>query len=208
MFNEVKSSLDLQEVERSVLAFWENERIFDKLREKNRGGRPWSFIDGPITANNPMGVHHAWGRIYKDIYQRFKAMQGHELRYQNGFDCHGLWVEVEVEKELGINSKHEIADYGLDRFIRRCRERVDRYSSVQTEQSKRLGQWMDWDNSYYTMSDSNIEHIWHFLKVCHEKGWLYRGKRAMPWCARCGTSLSQHELADSYKDLIHKSVYV
>ncbi|HET6453192.1 MAG TPA: class I tRNA ligase family protein, partial [Armatimonadota bacterium] len=208
MFKEVKSSLSFPEMEHRILEFWEKERIFDKLREKNRGHMPWSFIDGPMTANNPMGVHHAWGRTYKDIFQRFKAMQGFEQRYQNGFDCQGLWVEVEVEKDLGLNSKREIVEFGLDKFAVACRERVEKYSAIQSEQSKRLGQWMDWDHSYYTMTDTNIEYIWHFLKKCHENGWLYKGHRAMPWCARCGTSLSQHELIDSYRDMTHRSVYV
>jgi len=208
VFKEVKSSLSFPEMEHRILEFWEKERIFDKLREKNRGHMPWSFIDGPMTANNPMGVHHAWGRTYKDIFQRFKAMQGFEQRYQNGFDCQGLWVEVEVEKDLGLNSKREIVEFGLDKFAVACRERVEKYSAIQSEQSKRLGQWMDWDHSYYTMTDTNIEYIWHFLKKCHENGWLYKGHRAMPWCARCGTSLSQHELIDSYRDMTHRSVYV
>lgn len=208
MFREIRSSLNFPELEHGVLEFWKNNRIFDKLRKKNRGNEPWSFIDGPITANNPMGVHHAWGRTYKDVFQRFKAMQGFDERYQNGFDCHGLWVEVEVEKELGLNSKPDIVRYGLDNFTRKCRERVEKYSKLQTEQSKRLGQWMDWDHSYFTMDDTNIEYIWHFLKVCSDNGWLYKGRRAMPWCVRCGTSLSQHELIDSYRDLTHTSVFV
>ena len=208
MFKEVKSGLNFPEMENRILDFWEENDSFSKLREKNKGNKSWSFFDGPITANNPMGVHHAWGRTYKDIYQRFKAMQGYEQRYQNGFDCQGLWVEVEVEKELGLNSKREIIEYGLDKFATACRARVEKYSGIQSEQSKRLGQWMDWDNSYYTMTDTNIEHIWLFLKKCFDNGWLYKGQRAMPWCARCGTSLSQHELIDSYRDLKHTSVYL
>lgn len=208
MFKEAKSSLNFPEMEHEVLKFWEERRIFDKLRQKNHGRKHWSFIDGPITANNPMGVHHAWGRTYKDIFQRFKAMQGYDQRYQNGFDCQGLWVEVEVEKELGLNSKREILEYGLDRFAEACRKRVEKFSAIQTEQSKRLGQWMDWENSYFTYTDTNIEYIWHFLKTCHERGWLYKGQRAMPWCVRCGTSLSQHELIDSYREMTHTSVYL
>ena len=208
MFKEVGSGKDFPEMERNILKFWEEGRIFEKLQEKNRGNKPWSFIDGPITANNPMGVHHAWGRTYKDVFQRFKAMQGFDERYQNGFDCQGLWVEVEVEKDLGLNSKRDILDYGLDNFARKCRERVEKFSALQANESKRLGQWMDWEHSYYTMSDTNIEYIWHFLKVCSENEWLYKGNRVMPWCARCGTSLSQHELIDSYRDLTHTSVFV
>ena len=170
VFKDVKSSLNFPELELGVLRFWKDRAIFEKLREKNKGHESWSFIDGPITANNPMGVHHAWGRTYKDLFQRFKAMQGYEQRYQNGFDCQGLWVEVEVEKELGLNSKLEIVEYGLDKFAIACRKRVEKYSAIQAEQSERLGQWMDWDHSYYTMDDSNIEHIWYFLKKCHKNG--------------------------------------
>ncbi len=207
-FKEVSSNLDFPSMEHRILQFWEDTDAFNKLVEKNRGNPRWSFIDGPITANNPMGVHHAWGRTYKDVYQRFKAMQGFAQRYQNGFDCQGLWLEVEVERELGFDSKHEIEEFGLDNFSRACRQRVEHFSTVQTNQSIRLGQWMDWDNSYYTMDDTNIEHIWHFLQRCHEKGWLYKGWRSMPWCIRCGTSLSQHELVgtDTYREVTHPGI--
>jgi len=196
-------------IEKEMLNFWKKKKIFDKLRKKNKGKKNWSFMDGPITANNPMGVHHAWGRTYKDLYQRFKAMQGYDQRFQNGFDCQGLWLEVETERELGFNSKMDIEKYGLARFSRACRARVNKFSKIQTGQSLRLGQWMDWDNSYYTMDDYNIESIWYFLKKCYEKGWLYKGSKVLPWCIRCGTSSSQHEMADEgYKELIHPSVYI
>ncbi len=208
MFKEVPAKPDFPAQERAILKFWDEQQIFQKLQEKNKGNDHYSFIDGPITANNPMGVHHAWGRTYKDVFQRHRAMHGYDQRFQNGFDCQGLWVEVEVEKALDLNSKKEIIAYGLDNFARACRERVDKYAGIQTEQSRRLGQWMDWDNSYFTMDDNNIEHIWHFLKVCQEKGLLYRGSSVMPWCLRCGTSLSQHELADSYRDMTHPSVFI
>jgi isoleucyl-tRNA synthetase len=210
VYQPVPSSVDFPALERDVLELWERTRAFEKLVELNRDGPRWSFIDGPITSNNPMGVHHAWGRTYKDLYQRYHAMQGQHQRYQNGFDCQGLWVEVEVEKELGFNSKREIEAYGLDRFSERCKERVEKYADVISKQSIRLGQWMHWDDSYYTHTDENIEHIWHFLKSCHERGWLYRGARSMPWCIRCGTGLSQHELVgtDSYRELTHTSVYL
>lgn len=206
MFKPVSSRPDFQAMELETLEFWRRTRAFEERVRLNLGHPTFSFIDGPITANNPMGVHHAWGRTYKDLFQRYQAMLGKDERYQNGFDCQGLWVEVEVEKELGLNSKREIEAYRLDEFARRCRERVCTYAAIQTEQSIRLGQWMHWDHSYYTMSDTNIEYIWHFLKVCHQKGWLYRGARALPWCTRCGTSLSQHELIDSYREVTHRSV--
>src|ERR1043166_810925 len=124
------------------------------LREQNRGNERFSFIDGPITANNPMGVHHAWGRALKDVFQRYKALRGFDQRYQNGFDCQGLWVEVEVEKELGLTSKRDIENLvpgdrfaSIDKFVRLCKERVDKYARTQTEQSIRLGYWMDWDRT-------------------------------------------------------------
>ncbi len=207
-FEPLPDELDFPAMEHRILALWERTQAFEQLREKNKDGPRWSFIDGPITANNPMGVHHAWGRTYKDVYQRYRAMRGFHQRYQNGFDCQGLWLEVEVEKDLGFNSKRDIEAYGLAAFAERCRERVDTYAAVQTEQSIRLGQWMDWPNSYYTHTDTNIEHIWHFLKTCHANDWISKSQRAMPWCARCGTALSQHELIDTYREVEHDAVYV
>jgi isoleucyl-tRNA synthetase len=197
-------------IEQVVLERWDVERTFERLRELNAGNERFSFVDGPITANNPMGVHHAWGRTLKDVFQRYQALRGRDLRYQNGFDCQGLWVEVEVEKSLGLNSKRDIEAYGLAEFAARCRERVAEYAEVITEQSRRLGMWMDWDNDYYTFSDTNIEYIWRFLKEVHRRGWLFQGHRSTQWCPRCGTSLSQHEQAGegNYEELDHPSLYV
>ena len=196
-FRPVGAKLDLAEVDHRTLDLWERERSFDLLRKKNAGGPRFKFFDGPITANvEGMGVHSAWARTYKDVYQRYKAMQGYDQRYQNGFDCQGLWVEVQVERELNLNSKRDIETYGIARFSEACRARVDRSAAAITKGSIRMGQWMDWENSYYTYSDLNISHIWHVLKLCQEKGWLYKGHRSMPWCARCGTALSQHEMID------------
>ena len=155
-------------LEEEVLAWWDAEAVFDQLRERNRGGPTFSFMDGPITANNPMGAHHCWGRTLKDVFQRYKALRGFDQRYQNGFDCQGLWVEVGVERALGLNSKREIEEYGLAEFNERCKERVAEFAEVITEQCRRLGMWMDWDNDYYTFSDTNIEYIWRFLKECHD----------------------------------------
>ncbi len=197
-------------LEREILALWEDERTFFKLRDRNRGGPRFSFIDGPITANGPAGIHHGHGRTLKDVFQRYKAQRGHDLRYQNGFDCQGLHVEVEVEKSLGLDSKRDIEEYGLAEFAHRCRERVAHFSSLMTEQSKRLGMWMDWENSYYTFSDTNIEYIWRFLKEVHGRGWLYKGHRSTQWCPRCGTSLSKHEQSgeENYEELEHPSLFV
>ncbi len=202
-------AMDFPEIEKKILKFWEEKRIFEKLRKKNQGKKHWSFLDGPITANNPMGVHHAWGRTYKDLFQRYKAMQGFDQRYQNGFDCQGLWVEVEVEKDLGFKNKKDIEKFGIDKFVEACKQRALKYARIQTEQSIRLGQWMDWENSYYTMSDKNNYAIWGFLKKCQGKGLLYKGKDSVPWCPRCGTAISQHEmLTEDYQIITHESLYL
>ena len=204
----VDAKIDFVAEEHKVLKFWEKNNIFEKRRDLNTGKPRWSFIDGPITANNPMGVHHAWGRTLKDIYNRYKAMSGYELRYQNGFDCQGLWVEVEVEKELGFQSKRDVEKYGIEKFVNLCKERVKKYSKVQTDQSIRLGYWMDWDNSYYTMSDENNYTIWSFLKKLFDQGKIYRGIDVVPWSGRSGTSYSQMEIIEGRKLVSHQSVFI
>jgi isoleucyl-tRNA synthetase len=210
IFQPLPDKPDHPGLEREMLERWEGEGTFEKLREQNRGGPTFSFMDGPITANNPAGVHHGHGRTLKDVFQRYKALHGFDQRYQNGFDSQGLHVEVEVEKSLGLNSKREIERYGLAEFARQCRERVAHFAGVMTEQSRRLGMWMDWGNDYFTFSDTNIEYIWRFLKVVYERGWLYKGHRATQWCPRCGTSLSKHEQAgeENYAELEHPSLFV
>ncbi|GAB4579345.1 MAG: isoleucine--tRNA ligase [Anaerolineales bacterium] len=252
-FKEVPNKVDFIAQEHEILAFWKASDALRKLRQLRHGNKTWSFIDGPITANNPMGVHHGWGRTYKDLYNRFWAMQNRDLRYQQGFDCQGLWVEVEVEKELGFKTKKDIEAYGLDKFVLKCKERVLKYAAVQTEQSIRLGYWMDWNDpdglrdlaakliedpsqevtletprgpvtgtaeqivgqlglpevggSYFTFSNENNYMIWAFLKKCWENGWLYQGADSMPWCPRCATGISQHEIVtDGYAELTHPSV--
>ncbi len=194
MFRPLDGQLDHRILETQMLDTWEREGTFARLREKNEGGPRFSFIDGPVTANKKLAVHTAWGRTLKDVFQRYKALRGFDQRYQNGFDCQGLWIEVGVERELGLNSKREIEEYGLDEFAERCREIVVKSARQLIEGSVRLGMWMDWGNDYFTFSDTNIEYIWRFLAVVHERGWLYMGHRATEWCPRCGTSLSAHEL--------------
>ena len=208
MIKKVDPQVDFIKLEHSVLDFWEKNDIFNKRVTLNKGKPPWSFIDGPITANNPMGVHHAWGRTIKDMMNRYKAMKGFDLRYQNGFDCQGLWVEVEVEKELGFKSKRDVEEYGIEKFVNLCKERVRKYSAIQTEQSKRLGYWMDWDNSYYTMSDENNYTIWSMLKKLFEDGKIYRGMDVVPWSGKSGTSYSQMEIIEGRKLVAHESVFV
>ncbi|MCL5011019.1 MAG: isoleucine--tRNA ligase [Patescibacteria group bacterium] len=211
------------ENEHKILKFWQDMGLLGRIKEKNKQGKPWSFLDGPITANNPMGVHHAWGRTLKDLFPRYKAMQGYEERFQNGFDCQGLWLEVEVEKELGFKSKKDIEQFGIEKFVNKCKERAHKYSKIQTGQSIRLGMlkdWGDWQtefdengdwlrksHSYYTMSPENNYAIWNFLKKCQGLGLLYKGRDSVPWCPRCGTAISQHEiLQEEYKEITHKTV--
>jgi len=209
-FTRLPPKPDHPAIELDVLERWEQDGTFQRLRDENRGGPTWSFIDGPVTANKVLGVHTAWGRTLKDVFQRYRAMRGFDQRYQNGFDCQGLWIEVGVERELGLNSKKEIESYGLAEFARKCREKVIWSAGELTRGSKRLGQWMDWGNDYFTFSDTNIEYIWRFLRVMHERGWLYQGYRATEWCPRCGTSMSQHELsqADVYREKTDPSIFV
>ena len=215
-FKPVSSQIDFPALERELLDYWYTKGIVEKYLKRNKtAGRKFSYLDGPITANNPMGVHHAWGRTYKDIWQRFNNMKGYAERFQNGFDEQGLWVEVEVEKELGLHSKKDILNLvsgnefaSLEKFVNLCKERVKKYSAIQTEQSKRLGYFMDWDNSYHTSSDENNYAIWNFLKVVNDKGWLYKGHDSVPWCPRCGTAISQHEIStEEYKEVTHESIY-
>jgi len=209
-FKPVPANFDFVENERRLLDWWYRSGLVKKyLTKNNQSKKRFSFMDGPITANNPMGVHHAWGRTLKDLYQRYKNMQGFAQRFQNGFDCQGLWIEVEVEKEKGFKSKKDIEKYGIGKFIKDCKNRALKYAGVQTEQSKRLGYFMDWDNSYYTLSDENNYMIWAFLKKCHSEGSLYKGDDSVPWCPRCGTSISQHEIAtEGYRNLTHESAYM
>jgi len=246
MFAPVSSKPDFIAQEHEILALWRERRTFARLRAQNAGGPRWSFLDGPITANNPMGVHHAWGRTYKDVFQRFHAMRGEDQRWQNGFDCQGLWVEVNVERDLGFTSKRDIEEHGIAEFVRLCKQRVLTFAARQTEQSIRLGYWMDWNDpdelrrlrdllgadpaatatlvgpggpvtdrvemlvgrlgmpelggSYFTFSNENNDLIWGFLAECNRRGWLYKGHDTMPWCARCGTGISQHEMTEGYAD--------
>src|SRR5438067_10468695 len=210
VFTPLPSVPDHPRLEEEILQWWEEEGIFEQVRDRNRGGPKWSFIDGPVTANKKLGVHTAWGRTLKDVFQRCKALRGFDQCYQNGFDCQGLWIEVGVERQLGLNSKREIEEYGLEKFAAKCREVVVQSATELIRGSKRLGQWMDWGNDYYTFSDTNIEYVWRMLKTVNERGWLYMGHRSTEWCPRCGTSLSQHELSQSgvYQDRADPSLFV
>ena len=204
-----KVNPNFREMEQETLKMWNDDDIFKLMKQKNEGSKKhFRFLDGPITANYDMGIHHAWGRTLKDIVLKYKTMQGFSANYVNGFDAHGLPVETGVEKELGVNSKKEILEIGIDKFVDACINRVKKYSGKITEQSKLIGQIMDWDNSYYTNTDGNIEAIWHFLKKCDERDMITKDYKPMQWCPRCGTSLSEHEMTGSYKDVTHTAVFI
>jgi isoleucyl-tRNA synthetase len=216
VFKSIDPNHNFIEMEHKWLAYWYEIGIVDAYFKKNKNSKKYfSFLDGPITANNPMGVHHAWGRTYKDLWQKFFNLLGYQERFQQGFDCQGLWVEVEVEKELGLKNKKEIENLvpgdkkaSIAKFVDLCKQRVYRFSKIQTEQSKRLGYFSDWEHSYYTMSDENNYIIWHFLKKCYENGWIYKGQESVPWCPRCQTAISEHEiLTEDYTEVVHKAIY-
>jgi isoleucyl-tRNA synthetase len=210
-FRPLDAQPDHDDLELRILEWWDENDTFAKLRAKNNGAEPFSFIDGPVTANKTLGVHTAWGRTLKDVFQRYHAARGKDLRYQNGFDCQGLWIEVGVEQELGLNSKREIEEFGLEEFAARCRAKVAWSVGELRRGSKRLGMWMDWEHDYLTFSDTNIEYIWRFLATLHERGWLYLGHRSTEWCPRCGTSISQHEITGQsgvYQEKTDPSLYV
>ena len=228
MFTPVPSNPDFPALEKQLLDHWYKDGVVDKYLHKNdKAKETFSFLDGPITANNPMGAHHAWGRTYKDLWPRFFNLLGYRQRFQNGFDCQGLWVEVEVEKELGLHTKKDIENLvpydptspngsveaskkaSIAKFVQLCKDRVLKFSGIQTAQSKRLGYFADWEHSYFTMSDANNYMIWHFLKTCFNNGWIYKGHESVPWCPRCETAISQHEmLTEDYKEVVHESVYM
>jgi isoleucyl-tRNA synthetase len=210
MFKSVDSQPDFPKLEGKILRFWKEEKILPQYLSRNKNSKErFSFLDGPITANNPMGVHHAWGRTLKDLYQRYKNMRGFQERFQNGFDNQGLWVEVGVEKKLGFKTKKDIEKFGIDKFVEKCKEHTLHFAEIQTKQSQRLGYFMDWGNDYYTMSDENNYAIWHFLKKVWQDGNLYKGRDSVPWCPRCGTAISQHEiLTEEYQELTHDSVFL
>ncbi|MBI3335260.1 MAG: class I tRNA ligase family protein [Candidatus Portnoybacteria bacterium] len=200
--------LNLPEKEREILAFWEKEKIFQKSVEKRKGKKPFIFYEGPPTANGKPGVHHVLARAYKDIILRFKTMQGFFVARKAGWDTHGLAVELEVEKELGINSKREIEKYGIENFVKKAKESVWRYKKEWEELTKRMGFWLDLEHPYITYETSYIESLWFIIKLFWEKGLLEEDFKVVPWCYRCGTPLSSHELAQGYKRVKDAAIYV
>ena len=199
---------DPKKREREILRFWERGRVFEKSLERTKGKPRFVFYEGPPTANGTPHFAHLLARLYKDLFPRYKTMRGHYVPRKAGWDCHGLPVEIEVEKELGIKSKPEIVSYGVERFVERCKESVRFYIGKWEEMIRRMGFWIDLDHPYVTMTDDYIETLWWAIKRIHEQGLLYRGHKVLPYCPRCGTPLSSHEVAQGYRTTEDPSVTV
>ncbi len=207
-YRPVPTSIDLPAMEREILDFWETNGTFAASLERTADGTPWTFYEGPPTANGMPGTHHIEARVFKDVFPRFKTMQGYRVDRKAGWDCHGLPVELAVEKELGFNGKPDIEAYGVEPFNAKCRESVSRHVGEFSELTRRMGYWVNLDEAYWTMSPEYVESVWWSLKQIHDKGLLVEDYRVAPYCPRCGTTLSDHELAQGYEDVSDPSVYV
>ncbi|HEV8149709.1 MAG TPA: class I tRNA ligase family protein, partial [Gemmatimonadales bacterium] len=195
-------------LEREVLARWKSEALFGRVQEARRNGPAFVFFEGPPTANGRPGIHHVFSRTIKDLFCRFRVMQGRSVTRIAGWDTHGLPVEIEVEKKLGLTGKKEIEAFGVTEFNRLCRESVFTYSKDWEELSDRIGYWLDYAHPYITCTPEYIESVWWLLGQLHAKGLLVQGHRVLPYCPRCGTVLSSHELAQGYEPIQDKSIYV
>ncbi len=207
-FSPVDPKQSFPELEERVLARWREGDIFQRSLERREGAEVWSFYEGPPTANGRPGSHHVLARVFKDVYPRYKTMCGYRVPRKAGWDCHGLPVELEVEKQLGISSKQEIEEFGIAEFNRRCRESVFEYVEEWNRLTERIGFWIDLDDPYVTLEDSYIESVWWSLRKLWDDGRLYEGHKVVPYCPRCGTALSSHEVALGYEDVEDPSIFV
>ncbi|MCW3041211.1 MAG: isoleucine-tRNA ligase [Solirubrobacterales bacterium] len=196
------------ELEEQILERWRERDVFRQSIERREGAEPWVFYEGPPTANGLPGSHHVLARAFKDIYPRFKTMRGYRVARKGGWDCHGLPVEIQVEKELGLHDKHDIEAYGIEAFNRKCRESVFTFLEEWNRLTERIGFWLDLEEPYRTLDTSYVESVWWALKTLSEKELLFEGHKVVPYCTRCGTALSSHEVAQGYKDVVDQSVYV
>jgi isoleucyl-tRNA synthetase len=207
---QLPASVDLPALERRMLERWERDRVFERSLEQTAGGDRWVFYEGPPTANGKPGAHHVEARVFKDLFPRFKTMQGYSVPRRAGWDCHGLPVELAVEKELGFTGKGDIEAYGVAAFNDRCRESVLRHVDEFERMTRRMGYWVDMGQAYRTMDPAYVESVWWSLKEIAGKGLLVEDFRVAPWCPRCGTALSDHELGQpgAYRDVVDPSVFV
>ena len=208
MYKKVDTSLNFLDREKQVLEFWKQNKIFEQNIEMNEGSREFTFYDGPPTANGKPHIGHILTRVIKDIIPRYHVMKGDHCLRKAGWDTHGLPVELEVEKLLGIDGKQEIENYGIEPFIKKCKESVWKYKAEWEKMSDRVGYWADMENPYVTYDDNYIESVWWAIKTIADKGLLYKGYKIVPYCPRCGTALSSHEVAQGYKDVKETSVFV
>lgn len=208
MYREVPNRINLPEMEREVIGMWEKEDIFNKSLSQRNEDKRWVFYEGPPTANGMPGAHHVEARVFKDVFPRFKAMQGYYVPRYAGWDCHGLPVELAVEKELGFTGKNDIEKFGVAQFNAKCKESVLKNVNEFATMTSRMGYWVDFDKAYWTMNPSYIESVWWSLKEIHKKGLLVSDYRVSPYCPRCGTGLSDHELALGYETITDQSIYL
>jgi isoleucyl-tRNA synthetase len=207
-YRPVDSAQSFPELEQSVLERWRERDIFHESIRRREGAPLFTFSEGPPTANGRPGSHHVLSRVYKDVFPRYQTMTGHQVPRKGGWDCHGLPVELEIEKELGFTTKHDIERYGIAEFNAKCRESVLRYIDEWNALTERIGFWIDTDDAYYTLSNEYIESVWWGLKQVYDQGLLTEGHRVVPYCPRCGTALSSHEVADAYRATTDPSVFV
>jgi isoleucyl-tRNA synthetase len=208
MYKKVDSKNDFVQMEKDILNFWEKNDIIEKNFELNKDAEYFTFYDGPPTANGKPHIGHVITRVMKDLIPRYKVMKGYRVLRKAGWDTHGLPVELEVEKTLGISGKPQIEKYGVEDFVKKCKESVFTYSSQWKDMSERIGFWVDMENPYVTYHNDYIESVWWSLKKVWDKGLLYNGHKVVPYCPRCGTALSSHEVAQGYKDVKDSSIYV
>ncbi len=201
MYKKVDTSLNFVEREKEIIAFWKENGIFEESVKENEGKEEFSFYDGPPTANGKPHIGHILTRVMKDIIPRYQTMKGKHVLRKAGWDTHGLPVELEVEKTLGMDGKQDIEKYGIEPFIKQCKQSVWKYQSEWEKMSDRVGYWVDMDDPYVTYHDDYIESEWWALKEIHKKGLLYKGHKIVPYCPRCGTALSSHEVAQGYKSV-------
>ncbi len=207
-FNSLPPQIDLPATEHQILAFWEENQIFSKSVSARDGAPRWTFYEGPPTANGSPGTHHIEARVFKDLFPRYQTMKGKQVIRKAGWDCHGLPVEIAVEKELGFAGKGDIEKYGIAAFNEKCRDSVQRHVDEFTSMTRRMGFWVDFDEAYWTMSPEYVESVWWSLQQIWQKGLLVQDHRVAPYCPRCGTGLSDHELAQGYETVTDPSVYV
>ena len=211
MFRPVPPDPDFTALETEELARWREHRVFERSVEIRQGDQPWIFYEGPPTANGRPGIHHVWARVYKDLFCRYRTMRGYAVPRKAGWDTHGLPVEVEVEKQLGITDKRQIEEeVGIAEFTRLCRQSVRNYVDEWTVLTDRIGYWIDSESAYWTFSPEYVEAVWWNLKCLWDQGLLYEDIKVVPYCPRCGTALSSHELGqpDVYRDVVDESAFV